>query len=69
MKKFCSPNIGNAGRLLRALAAAALLSGAWFAFATSVWLSLLLGISGLFVLFEALRGWCVLRACGVKTKF
>jgi len=24
--------------------------------------------SGVFVLFEALRGWCVLRACGIKTR-
>ena len=24
--------------------------------------------SGLFVLFESLRGWCALRACGIKTK-
>ncbi len=69
MKKCCSPNIGNGGRLLRALAAAALMSGAWFTFAVSFWLSLLLGMCSLFVLFEALRGWCALRACGIKTKF
>jgi hypothetical protein len=25
--------------------------------------------SALFVAFEAARGWCALRACGVKTKF
>jgi hypothetical protein len=24
-------------------------------------------LGGLFVLFEALRGWCVLRACKLKT--
>jgi hypothetical protein len=24
---------------------------------------------GIFVLFEAVRGWCLARACGVKTKF
>jgi len=27
-----------------------------------------LAVSGGFVLFEALRGWCVLRACGIKTR-
>ena len=24
--------------------------------------------SGLFALFEAVRGWCVARACGLKTR-
>jgi hypothetical protein len=37
-------------------------------FPLSVPLSLLLLASGLFALFEALRGWCVLRACGLKTR-
>ncbi len=69
MNQRCSPNIGNGGRLLRGLAAAALMIGAWFAFVASFWLSLLLGLSSLFVLFEALRGWCALRACGIKTRF
>lgn len=35
----------------------------------SVVLTVILGVSGLFTAFEALRGWCVLRACGIKTKF
>ena len=35
----------------------------------TVWLSGVLTGVGVFVLFEALRGWCVLRACGVKTPF
>lgn len=25
-------------------------------------------VSAGFLLFEALRGWCVMRACGIKTK-
>lgn len=32
-------------------------------------LGLVLLVSAAFVLFEALRGWCVLRACGIKTKY
>lgn len=31
-------------------------------------LSVVLIISGGFMLFEAVRGWCVMRACGIKTK-
>ena len=68
MKHFFSPNIGSKGRLVRGLGALALLVGAGFGFTLSAWLGLVLLASGLFVLFESLRGWCALRACGIKTK-
>ena len=44
------------------------LVGAGFGFTVSVWLGIALLTSGVFVAFEALRGWCALRACGIKTK-
>ena len=69
MKSIFSRNIDNKGRLVRGLAALALLVGAVFSFTVSVWLGLALLASGLFIAFEALRGWCALRACGIKTKF
>ncbi len=47
----------------------ALLVGAGFGFTVSAWLGIVLLASGFFVAFEALRGWCALRACGIKTKF
>ena len=68
MKSFLSPNIDNKGRLVRGVCALALLVGAVFGFTVSVWLGLVLVASGLFVAFEALHGWCFLRACGIKTK-
>ena len=68
MKPFFSRNISNTGRLVRALGALALLLGAGFGFFVSVWLGAVLAVSGVFVLFEALRGWCVLRACGFRTR-
>ena len=68
MKAFFSRNIGNTGRLVRAIGAVALLLGAGFGFFVSVWLGAVLAVSGVFVLFEAVRGWCVLRACGLKTR-
>jgi len=68
MKNFFSPNITNKGRLVRGLGALALFVGAGFAFTVSAWLGVVLLVSGAFVLFEALRGWCALRACGIKTK-
>ena len=67
MKPLFPPNISNTGRLVRALGALVLLIGAGFGFLASVWLGAGLAVSGVFVLFEALRGWCVLRACGIKT--
>jgi hypothetical protein len=68
MKPLFSRNIDNKGRLIRGLGALALLVGAGFGFTLSVWLGLVLLAAGAFVAFEALRGWCALRACGIKTK-
>ena len=68
MKKLFSPNIGNKGRLVRALIALGFFVGAAFGFGVSVWLGIVLLAAGVFVLFEALRGWCAFRACGIKTK-
>ena len=69
MKPFFAPNIGSQGRLLRGLGALGLFVGAWFAFGVSTWLGIVLLALGGFALFEALRGWCGLRACGIKTRF
>ncbi len=68
MKSFFSPNIDNKGRLVRGIGACALLIGAFFGFHVSPWLGFALLASGAFVMFEALRGWCAMRACGIKTK-
>ena len=68
MKPLFSRNISNTGRLVRGLGSVALLIGAVLGFGVSKWLGVALAVSGVFVLFEALRGWCVLRACGVKTR-
>ncbi len=69
MKSFFARNLSNTGRLVRGLGALALLIGAGFGFCVSVWLGVVLAVSGVFVLFEALRGWCVIRACDIKTRF
>jgi len=68
MKPLFSRNIGNQGRLVRGGVALVLLAGAGYGFTASVWLGVILLASGIFVLFESLRGWCALRACGIKTK-
>lgn len=68
MKPLFSRNISNTGRLVRGLGSVALLFAAVFGFGVSKWLGVALAVSGVFVLFEALRGWCLLRACGIKTR-
>jgi hypothetical protein len=68
MKSWFSPNISNKGRLLRGTIALLLFIGAGFGFTAALWLGLVLTASGAILLFEALRGWCALRACGVKTR-
>ncbi len=68
MKKRFSPNINSQGRLIRGAVALLLFVGAAFSSILSVWLGVALAAAGAFVLFEALRGWCALRACGIKTK-
>ena len=62
---FWKPNIGRGGRRLRLLLAIGFtLAGiaVWLT-TNSFWPTLMLAISAAFVLFEALRGWCVVRAC------
>jgi hypothetical protein len=67
-KRF-APNIQNKGRLIRGLIAAVLFIGGIVATQIHIALCLALFGGGAFVLFEALRGWCAFRACGIKTKF
>lgn len=68
MKPIFRRNIDNKGRLLRGFGALGLAVGAGFAFTVSLSLGLILLAAAVFVAFEALRGWCALRACGIRTK-
>jgi hypothetical protein len=54
---------------LRGIGSLALLVAAALAYPPLPWLGVTLLISGAFVGYEALRGWCFFRACGIKTKF
>lgn len=65
---FWSPNIQTAGRIVRTLAGIAMLGGAFLLHreGIAIW-PWVLGASGAFVLYEGLRGWCIMRACKFKT--
>lgn len=64
-------NIDGRGRLIRGILGLLLLgTGVVLAWRLEPkWPSVILFVSAGFVLFEALRGWCVMRACGVRTKW
>jgi hypothetical protein len=65
---FWAPNIDSFGRLVRALLGLALIGGSAASFAWNLpILGWILAAGGLFCLFEAVRGWCVARACRIKT--
>ena len=69
MPKFFNTNIDRTGRIIRgSMGGACLVSGIAACF-WNLWAGIALVGSGVFMLFEAFRGWCVMRACGVKTKY
>jgi len=68
MSKFFTPNLERNGRILRAIGGLCLLAGGVVSLFYLWWLGLILLASSTFVLFEAMRGWCLMRACGIKTR-
>lgn len=68
MNRFFQPNIDSRGRLVRGgIAVLLFIAGGVIAF-DFLWLGLVFVGIGVFTLFEAGRGWCIARACGIKTK-
>ena len=61
-------NLENKGRWIRGLASLLFFVGVFVLHDHAVF-SVVLFLSGAFLLLEALRGWCALRACGVRTRF
>ena len=62
-------NIDKGGRVARGGISIIFLLIAGVLVPYSAPLALIFGLTGLFTLFEALRGWCAVRACGIKTPF
>jgi hypothetical protein len=68
MGNFFARNIDRTGRIVRAVWGVALIiAGVWLA-GRSGWACFFLVAFGVFALYEAARGWCLMRACGIKTK-
>ena len=68
MKKFFRPNLETRGRLVRGVGGIAFIAVGAALCEVNLPVSVILLLSGGFMMFEAVRGWCVIRACGLKTK-
>jgi len=68
MNAFWKPNLDRRGRLVRAVGGVVLLAGAALAWEGAEPVAIVLAAGAVFCLVEALRGWCLLRACGLKTR-
>ena len=62
VRKLFAPNISGRGRVARAIWGLALIGVGIALFSSSRWACFLLGAAGAFALFEAARGWCIMRA-------
>jgi hypothetical protein len=69
MPRFFQPNIERKGRIIRAVIGLAFFVAAIVVGQYIWWVGLLLGVGAAFTWFEAARGWCAARACGIKTKY
>jgi hypothetical protein len=61
-------NITAKGRWIRAIMAIAFAASGLALYQHSKLLAALLFAASAFTLFESLQAWCVLRACGIKTR-
>ena len=69
VKRFLAPNIDRKGRLARARCGCAIIVAGWLLLrANHPGLGVAAILAGGFAWSEAARGWCVIRACGIKTK-
>lgn len=68
MSRFFSRNISFQGRIARGVLGTVLLIAGIIMADFELWICLTLVAFGLFAIFEAVRGWCLARACGIKTK-
>ncbi|MCX8091646.1 MAG: hypothetical protein N3I86_12080 [Verrucomicrobiae bacterium] len=69
MSRFWQRNLDFRGRFARGVIGALLLIAGIVVADFHLEVCLVLVGLGLFAMFEALRGWCLLRACGIRTRF
>jgi hypothetical protein len=68
VRNFFRPNLKRNGRIARGVIGTVCLIGGIVTVDFKLWPGLILVAAGLFAIYEALSGWCLARACGIKTK-
>lgn len=68
MNRFFQRNIKRQGRIARGVIGTLCLIAGIILVDYKLWLGLVFVVAGLFAIYEAVAGWCVARACGIKTK-
>jgi hypothetical protein len=68
MSRFWNRNIDFRGRVVRGVLGGISLITGIILVDYKLWLCIVLIAFGLFAMFEAVRGWCLVRACGIRTK-
>lgn len=68
MNRFFQPNLKREGRIARGVTGTICLIAGIILVDFVLWLGLIFVVAGLFAIYEAVSGWCVARACGLKTK-
>ncbi|MEY2410592.1 MAG: hypothetical protein QOF48_3262 [Verrucomicrobiota bacterium] len=67
--KFFAPNIDRAGRLIRALWGLVAMVVGILLWRAHWWAGVPCCLLALLAFYEAVRGWCIARACGIKTRY
>jgi hypothetical protein len=68
VSNFFRPNITRNGRIARGVIGTVCLIAGIIIVDFNLGIGLIFVVAGLFAIFEAMRGWCIARACGIKTK-
>ena len=68
MKSFFKPNIDHRGRIARGVVGSLSLITGIVIVDYELAIGLVFVVAGLFALGESVCGWCVARACGLKSK-
>ena len=69
MNRFFKANLDRPGRMARGVMGALCLIAGITLVDFSLWLGLIFVVAGLFAIAESVSGWCLARACGIRTKF
>jgi hypothetical protein len=68
VSRFFSRNLDFRGRIARGVIGTLCLIAGIIVVDYKFWLGIVFVAAGLFAIFEAISKWCLIRACGIKTK-